>query len=150
MRQKHNWPELFPLLDGEICRYEKQILEQIAKDPILPAGGRGLAGYLIDCLLERKVVSMFPSVEAWDGKLWGVLKVKSYGPLSASVLEELKEEWESQESDGWGKIFVKRPIEVDEGELYIRFWNYDEDFSIRTEEELKGGTEEMSMKMGGM
>lgn len=151
MGRKHNRPEPFPLPDGEICRYEKQILEQIAKDPILPAGGRGLAGYLIDCLLERKVVSMFPSVEAWDGKLWGVLKVKSYGPLSASVLEEIKEEWESQESDGWGKIFEKRPIEVDGGELYIRFWNYDEDFSIRTEEELKGGiVEEMSMKMGGM
>ena len=113
-------------------------------------GGRGLAGYLIDCLLERKVASMFPSVEAWGGKLWSVLKVKSYGPLSAYVLEEIKEEWESQESDGWEKIFGRCPIEVDGGELYILFGNYDEDFSIRTEEELKGGTEEVSMKMGGM
>ena len=150
MKRKRNRPEPFPLSDGEICRYEKQILEQIAKDPMLQAGGRGLAGCLIDCLLERKVASMFPTVEVWDGKLWGVLKVKSYGPLSASVLEEVKEDWESQESDGWGEIFEQCPIEVDGGELYILFWNYDEDFSIRTEEELKGGTEEMSMKMGGM
>ena len=83
-------------------------------------------------------------------KALGVLKVKSYGPLSASVLEEVKEDWESQESDGWGEIFEQCSIEVDGGELCILFWNYDEDFSIRTEEELKGGTEEMSMKMGGM
>ena len=150
MKRKRNRPEPFPISASEICRYEKQILEQIAKDPMLQAGGRGLAECLIDCLLERKVVSMFPTVEAWDGKLWGVLKVKSYGPLSASVLEEVKEDWESQESDGWGEIFEQCPIVVDGGELYILFWNYDEDFSIRTEEELKGGTEEMSMKMGGM
>ena len=136
---------------SEICRYEKQILEQLAQDPMLQAGGRGLAGCLIDCLLERKVASMFPTVEAWDGKLWGVLKVQSYGPLSAPVLEELKEDWESQESDGWGEGFEQCPIEVEGGELYVLFWNYDEDFSIRTEEELKGGcTEEMSMKMGGL
>ena len=37
MGWKHNRPEPFPIFDGEICRYEKQILEQIAKDPILQA-----------------------------------------------------------------------------------------------------------------
>ena len=149
MKRKRNRPEPFPLPDGEICRYEKQILEQIARETE-PEGDCGLAKYLRDGFLKRKVVSMFPSVEVWDGKLWGVLKVKSYGPLSAPVLEELKEGWELQESDGWGGIFKDCPIEVEGGQLHVIFWNHDEDFSIRTEEELKGGTEEMSMKMGGM
>lgn len=93
---------------------------------------------------------MEPAVESWDGKLWGVLKVKSHGPLSPQELSGLMEEWQGQESDGWGEGFEQREIKTEEGELCVSFWNSDNDFFIKTEQELKQGqTQDFGMQMGG-
>lgn len=113
-------------------------------------GRGGLAVYLHNRLLNRKVFSMEPAVESWDGKLWGVLKVKSHGPLSPQELSGLMEEWQGQESDGWGEGFEQREIKTEEGELCVSFWNSDNDFFIKTEQELKQGqTQDFGMQMGG-
>ena len=47
---------------------------------------------------------MNPTVEVWRGELWGVLEVECRGELSPKELEEVKEYWEGQESDGWGSV----------------------------------------------
>ena len=100
--------------------------------------------------MSRKIVSMVPTVETWQGRLWGVLEVKSLGPLSPGMLNALMEEWSGQESDGWGEGFEQRPIQTSEGELYVSFWNSGHDFFIATEEQLKGLEQESGMQMGGM
>lgn len=87
----------------DLCQYEDGIQERIGQERLEEEGERGLAVYLGNRLLRRKVFSMDPAVESWDGKLWGVLKVKSHGPLSPQELSGLMEEWQGQESDGWGK-----------------------------------------------
>lgn len=61
----------------DLCQYEDKILERIGQEHLEEEGERGLAVYLHNRLLNRKVFSMEPAVESWDGKLWGVLKVKS-------------------------------------------------------------------------
>ncbi len=59
--------------------------------------------------------------------------------------------WSGQESDGWGEGFEQRPIEIDEGELYVSFWNPSDSFFITTEEQLKSTcTQSIPMQMGGM
>ncbi len=60
---------------GELCQYEDQILEKIGQEHLEEEGERGLAVYLGNRLLKRKVFSMKPTVELWNGKLWGVLEV---------------------------------------------------------------------------
>ena len=87
----------------ELCEYEDSITEQIAGEQLDSEGERGLAIYLHNQLLDRKVASMIPAVEAWQGELWGVLEVKSYGPLSPNMLKAVMDEWSGQESDGWGE-----------------------------------------------
>lgn len=135
----------------ELCEYEDSITEQIAGEQLDSEGERGLAIYLHNQLLDRKVASMIPAVEAWQGELWGVLEVKSYGPLSPNMLKAVMDEWSGQESDGWGEGFEQRPIEIDEGELYVSFWNPSDSFFITTEEQLKSScTQGMPMQMGGM
>ena len=80
-----------------------------------------------------------------------MLEVKSHGSLSEKELEAVKDYWSGQESDGWGEGFEQRPIQTEEGELYVSFWNSSDSFFITTEEQLKGTQmPERSMRMGGM
>ena len=135
---------------AELCSYEDQIQKQILKEYMESEGDRGLAAYLDNQLLARKIRCMNPTVESWHGELWGVLEVQSYGSLSEKELEAVKEYWRGQESDGWGEGFEQRPIQTPEGELYVSFWNSGNDFFIATEEQLKGLEQESGMQMGGM
>lgn len=138
------------LSSRDLCQYEDRILEGIGQERLEEEGERGLAIYLGNRLLRRKVFSMEPAVESWDEKLWGVLKVKSHGPLSPQELSGLMEEWQGQEADGWGEGFEQREIKTEEGDLCISFWNSDGDFFIKTEQELKQGqTQDFGMQMGG-
>lgn len=121
----------------ELCAYQDEILKAIEQEHLDTEGDRGLAVYLDDAMLKRKVYSMKPAVEEWNGKLWGVLEVQSYGQLSKSNLYAVIQEWSGQESDGWGEGFEQREIEVDSGELCVSFWDSDRGFFIKTEQELK-------------
>lgn len=133
-----------------MCGYEDEIQKQILKEYIESEGDRGLAVYLDNQLLARKIRCMNPTIESWHGELWGVLEVQSHGGLSEKELEAVKAYWCGQESDGWGEGFEQRPIQTSEGELYVSFWNSGNDFFIATEEQLKGLEQERGMRMGGM
>ena len=91
--------EVFP---AELCSYETEILEQIAKECLPEEGDRGLAVYLDIPELEEKIYSMKPTVEVWQGELWGVLEVESYNQLSEREIEAVKEYWEGQRWMGRG------------------------------------------------
>lgn len=134
----------------DLCRYENRILERIRQERVKEERERGLAIYLHNRLLKRKVFSMNPSVEMWNGELWGVLEVKSRGSLSPQELSGLIDAWEGQESDGWGEGFEQREIKTEEGDLCISFWHSGDDFFIKTEQELKQWqAQDFGIQMGG-
>lgn len=139
--EKNEWGDLdYDSVDmgaDELCAYQDVILEAIEREHLDTEGDRGLAVYLDNAMLKRKVHSTKPSVEKWNGRLWGVLEVQSYGQLSQADLAEVIEEWSGQESDGWGEGFEQREIDVDSGELGVSFWSSDKSFFIKTEQELK-------------
>lgn len=141
--------QLMEIGPGDLCQYEDQILERIGQERLEEEGERGLAVYLGNRLLKRKVFSMNPTVEMWNGELWGVLEVKSHGALSPQEMSGLMEEWLGQESDGWGEGFEQREIKTEEGDLCVSFWHSGDDFFIKTEQELKQQTQALGMKMGG-
>lgn len=94
MYAKDDWGELeecseevFP---AELCSYEMEILEQIAKECLPEEGDRGLAVYLDIPELEENIYSMKPTVEVWHGELWGVLEVESHNQLSEREIEAVK------------------------------------------------------------
>ncbi|MFR4438402.1 MAG: hypothetical protein ACLT46_00465 [Hungatella sp.] len=111
---RYDWEDLNgegeELLPAELCSYQKEIRDQIAKEQLPEEGDRGLAEYLNDEGLKEKIYSMNPTVEVWRGELWGVLEVECRGELSKKELEEVKEYWEGQESDGWGEGFEQQEI----------------------------------------
>lgn len=134
-----------------LTRYQKEIQMALQKySGSLPE--RGLAEYMDNILLKRKVISMIPKIEEWDQKLWGVLEVKSHGELSERELQEVKKAWRGQCSDGFGEGFCQKEIRTREGllsvELACDIWGTE----FKTEQELKGGDPEQiwKMQLGGM
>lgn len=133
----------------ELMGYEEEIREALDREWPAEESDRGLAIYLHNRLLGRKVYSMFPTVEVWKEKLWGVLEVKTFGRLSPGEMAGLMDEWEGQCSDGFGEGFEQRPVSIDLGELYVSFWN-PYHFQLQTEQELKESQEqEAGIQMGG-
>ena len=132
-----------------LTEYEEEIRTELAR---VRAGEseRGLATNFRGRLLERKILSMLPSVETYEGELHGVLEVKAIGTLSRWELEELKAEWKRKCIGEFGESFQQHPINVKGGELYVKFWDYS-NFQIQTEQEIKDSqAQEMQMQMGGL
>ena len=152
--RKNEWGDLDDyredLSAGEVLEYDDEILAHIQKEKLPDEGERGLAVYLDDDL-SQKVYSINPSVEEWNGELWGVTEVQTHGSLSAPELVELTEWLSSQFSDGWGEGLEQREIKIDDGELYLSFWDSSDRFFIKPEDELKGSQSfGFGMTTGGM
>ena len=81
-----------------LTEYEEEIRTELEREGA-GESERGLAANFRSRLLERKIFSMFPSVEAYEGELHGVLEVKTIGTLSKWEMEELKEEWKRKPSN---------------------------------------------------
>ena len=77
-------------------------------------------------------------------------EVQAHGALSSSELAELTEWLSGQFSDGWGEGLEQKEIRVDDGELYISFWDSSDRFFIQPEDELKNNQSSgFGMAMGG-
>ena len=61
-------------------------------------------------------------------------------PLSMSITSS-RAEWQTLAESGWGGQLMESPIRLERGELYVGFWDRDnnENLFIKTEEEFKQG-----------
>ena len=107
---------------------------------------RGLAAYLHDENLDKKVYSIMPMVETRNGNLYGMAVVQSYGELDKAEAADLVGYITGQFSDGYGESLEQHPMTLDEDEVYISFWNSD-DYYLKPETEL---FHEQEIKMGGL
>ena len=109
---------------------------------------RGLAAYLHDENLNKKVYSIMPMVETRGGNLYGVAVVKSYGELDKLETADLVGYITGQFSDGYGESLEQHPITLGDDEVYISFWNSD-DYYLKPESELFHD-QKLDQTMGGL
>ena len=128
------------LYRSDLTPYAEEIAEAIEKEYCVGEEPRGLMHYFDRSpAVAAKVMSAHPKVEIVDGELYGVLECKIAEALTEHDIEVLKEYWTGQMSDGWGEGFEQHPITVEDGEIYVSFWNSENFWSVMTEEELMGG-----------
>jgi hypothetical protein len=127
---------------AEAVAYEDAILAAIAKENRFFENDRGLAEYIHDEALNKKVYSLYPSVEIVDGELWGVMTAGLTEPLSGEETAELLDYVCGQNSDGYGEGLEQRPIKTPDGEIYVSFWNH-ENYSLKLEQEMKNSSPDL-------
>lgn len=101
-----------------------------------------LVTYIDDEQLSQNILSIIPSVEQYNKKIYGVANVKLKNQLTSKQIDDLKDYISGQYSDGWGEMFEQRDIQTKDGNINVEFWNY-KNFYIQSEKELKSNTEEI-------
>jgi hypothetical protein len=108
-------------LNQEAVAYDDQILAAIAKENCHFENDRGLAEYIHDKALNKKVYSLYSSVEVVNGELWGVMNAGLKEPLSGEETATLMDYVCGQNSVGYGEGFEQRPIKTPDGKIYVSF-----------------------------
>lgn len=103
-----------------------------------------------DAGLKNKLASMVWGVEEYRGSLFGKIECSLKEEMTPAEEEILKDYISGQNSDGWGEHFEQQPIDTEDGDLYVSFWNTGDDYAIMTQDELDAYIESQGMKMGGM
>ena len=149
--EDEDYGDLMEVDSANYIYYDDEINEKIRQEFEHDEDERehGLNAYTHSDYLEKKVYSIFPSVETRDGDLYGVVTIKSYGELDKADLIELTEEIEGQLADGFGEGFEQREIELGEDNVYISFWHSGDDYYMKPESEVFS-EQKFEQTMGGL
>lgn len=82
-----------------------------------------------------------------SGILYGCIRAELTEPFTEEEEAEFLDWLEGQCSDGYGEGLEQRPISIDEGDLYVSFWNASDDYFLLNSDDFD---EHLSgQKMGG-
>ena len=127
--ESYNEYEGCPLNGHDLLQYADAVNEAVKKD-IADFNGDLMQYYHEDDSVRSKVVSAVPSAKICGNKLCGCLTVELREPLNEGEQAALCDYISGQYSDGWGEGFEQRDIRVEDGKLYVHFWQ-DHDFELK-------------------
>ena len=127
--ESYNEYEGYPMDGHDLLQYADAGDEAVKKD-IADFNGDLMQYYHEDDSVRNKVVTAVPSIEVHGNKLCGCLTVELREPLNEGEQAALCDYISGQYSDGWGEGFEQRDIRVEDGKLYVHFWQ-DHDFELK-------------------
>lgn len=142
--------ECYEADNGVLLAYESSIRSQIAEEQT--RDGKNMAEYYWGNEgVEKKLASADWNVEVIKGEMYGCVNVRLKEEITAEEKDALKEWISGQNSDGFGEGFEQRPLSIEEGDLYISFWNSGEDYFVYDSNEMDEYiSQKNSQQMGGM
>ncbi len=85
---------------------------------------------------QKKMVSCKWDVVERDRTLYGKVEFRLKEPFTDEEKVAVKEWVTGQNSDGLGEGFEQRPIETEDGDLYVSMWNDGDDYFMYDEDEM--------------
>lgn len=134
--------------DGEfLAPYEEKIRELIQYVDSLD--DENIAEYFSGSnSAVAKLKEVHFSTQNVSGVLYGCIRVELTEAFTPEEDVEFKEWLEGQCSDGYGESLEQKPIHIRDGELFVNFWNDDEDYFLLNSDEFDEYLG--NMKMGGI
>lgn len=96
--------------------------------------------------LQKKMVSCKWDVVEQNDTLYGKVDVRLKEPITAEEKEVLREWIIGQNADGLGESLEQRPIETEDGDLYVSMWNGGADYFMYDEDEMN---DHLAQQQGG-
>lgn len=85
---------------------------------------------------QKKMVSCKWDIVDRNDTLYGKVDVRLKEPITAEEKEVLREWIIGQNADGLGESLEQRPIETEDGDLYVSMWNGGADYFVYDEDEM--------------
>jgi len=89
-----------------------------------------------DAALKAKLKSAVWDVETKQGEIYGVIRCRFSAQLTEAEDEMWKDWLTGQCSDGLCEVIEQRPIETEDGDLYVSFWNASDDWFLKDDAEF--------------
>ena len=101
--------------------------------------------------IKKKLVSAEWTVDEYEWKLYGRIDCRFKEELTERETEIFKSWLLGQCSDEFGEYFEQQPIDTEDGDLFVYFWNYSDSYFLCTEDELDDCIEEPhNIQLGGI
>ena len=125
-------------------------IEAVLADEQQPEDG-DIAEYLVgdNSELYAKLYLAEFCVEEIGGQLYGRIDCWFTQRPDEDEIDYLREEIIGQAADGFGEHFEQQPIRIDEGDLYVSFWDSGDDYFMYTDDEMEDYLHN-PMAMGGL
>lgn len=99
--------------------------------------------------IKGKLVFVEWGVEERQGMLYGKIDCYLAEELTPEETERLRDAITGQNSDGLGEGFEQREIPIDEGDLYVSYWQSGNEYFLYTEDEMNALAQANGLKFGG-
>ena len=99
--------------------------------------------------IKGKLVFAEWGVEERRGMLYGKIDCYLTEELTPEETERLRDAITGQNSDGLGEGFEQREIPIDEGDLYVSYWQSGNEYFLYTEDEMNDLAQANGIKFGG-
>ena len=98
--------------------------------------GEDMAKYYHGVAADKLTSAQWDVAYAGDD-LYGVIHTQFTEPLTEVEQADLSEWVTSQNADGFGEGFEQRPLETEDGNLYVSFWSSDDGYFLFNDDEFE-------------
>jgi hypothetical protein len=116
--------------------YEWDIKELVELEQSDPDLGNMRDYFLDDDTAQAKMVTANWGIEEMNGKLYGKVDFKLREPFTAEEKAKVRDWVIGQNSDGFGEGLEQRPIETEDGDLYVSMWNSSDSYFVYDTDEM--------------
>ena len=96
---------------------------------------------------QKKMVSCQWDVVDRNNTLYGKVEFRLREPFTAEEKKLVRSWCIGQAADGLGEGFEQRPIETEDGDLYVSMWNSGDDYFMYDEDEMN---DYLAQQQGGV